>query len=150
MLAVCCFATGTLSLAREVKSDYQMFSRSDVQLAAWVEENTEKDDTFICWTQHINPVSALAGRDIVCGPGLWLYYHGYDLSARENDIRTFYQDPANNRHILEKYSVDYILLGGYEYNDARANGAALADNYECVYEAPDGTRIFSAGDKTDD
>ena len=150
MMTVCCFATGTLSLAREVKSDYQMFSRSDVQLASWVEENTDKDDTFICWTQHINPVSALAGRDIVCGPGLWLYYHGYDLSARENDIRMFYQDPANNRHILEKYSVDYILLGGYEYNDAYANGAALADHYECVYEAPDGTRIFSAGEKADD
>ena len=70
MLAVCCFATGTLSIAREVKSDYQMFSKSDVELAEWVEENTDKDDTFICWTQHINPVSALAGRDIVCGPGL--------------------------------------------------------------------------------
>ncbi|MBR6786801.1 MAG: hypothetical protein IKM26_02600 [Clostridia bacterium] len=150
MLAVCCFATGTLSIAREVKSDYQMFSKSDVELAEWVEENTDKDDTFICWTQHINPVSALAGRDIVCGPGLWLYYHGYNLSERENDIRAFYQDPANNRAVLDKYSVDYILLGGYEYNDARASAGALTENFDCVYEAPDGTRIFSVGDMADD
>ncbi|MBQ4551673.1 MAG: hypothetical protein IJA59_01840 [Clostridia bacterium] len=150
MLAVCCFATGTLSIAREVKSDYQMFSKSDVELAEWVEENTDKDDTFICWTQHINPVSALAGRDIVCGPGLWLYYHGYNLSERESDIRAFYQDPANNRAVLDKYSVDYILLGGYEYNDARASAGALTENFDCVYEAPDGTRIFSVGDMADD
>ena len=146
MLAVCCFATGTLSIAREVKSDYQMFSKSDVELAEWVEENTDKNDTFICWTQHINPVSALAGRDIVCGPGLWLYYHGYNLSERENDIRAFYQDPANNRAVLDKYSVDYILLGGYEYNDAQASASALTENFDCVYEAPDGTRIFKVGD----
>lgn len=147
MLAMCCFATGALSLARECIGDYQMFSRSDVQLAEWVEENTDQDDTFICWTQHINPVSALAGRDIVCGPDLWLYYHGYNLTERQSDIRAFYRDPANHTQVLEKYSVDYILLGGYEYNDADANGAAIAEQFACVYEAPDGTRIFAVGEK---
>ncbi len=150
MLAVCCFATGTLSIAREVKSDYQMFSASDVALAEWVEENTDKDDTFICWTQHINPVSALAGRDIVCGPGLWLYYHGYDLSERENDIRNFYQAPAERTDVLEKYSVDYILLGGYEHNNTNSDTLALEENYTLVYEAEDGTRIYAAGESGND
>ena len=147
MLAVCCFATGTLSIARECVSDYQMFSRSDVRLAAWVEENTEPDDTFICWTQHINPVSALAGRDIVCGPGLWLYYHGYDLDERESDIRHFYQQPEAYADVLEKYSVDYILLGGYELNELRPNVTALSALYDCVYEADDGTCIYAVGEK---
>lgn len=150
MLAVCCFATGTLSIARECVSDYQMFSSSDVQLAAWVEENTEQEDTFICWTQHINPVSALTGREIVCGPALWLYYHGFNLSERENDIRSFYRDPAGQKDILQKYDVDYILLGGYEYNNTAPNVSALEENYDCVYEAPDGTRIFAAGEGKND
>lgn len=143
MLAICCFATGTLSLAREVKSDYQMFSRSDVALAEWVEENTDRDDTFICWTQHINPVAALAGRDIVCGPALWLYYHGYNLTEREEDIRAFYESPAERTDILEKYSVDYILLGGYEYNNTNPDTLALETHYALVYEADDGTRIYA-------
>ena len=147
MLAVCCFATGTLSIARECIGDYQMFSKSDVELAAWVEENTDQDDTFICWTQHINPVSALAGRDIVCGPALWLYYHGYDLSERENDIRNFYQQPEEYAAVLEKYSVDYILLGGYELNELSPSIAALEANYTCVYEAKDGTCIYAVGEK---
>lgn len=150
MLAICCFATGTLSIAREVKSDYQMFSKSDVALAEWVEENTESDDTFICWTQHINPVSALAGRDIVCGPGLWLYYHGYNLGERENDIRAFYEDPAERTDILEKYSVDYILLGGYERNNANPDTLALEENYTLAYEASDGTRIYAVGESGND
>jgi len=146
MLAVCCFATGTLSIVRECISDYQMFSHSDVKLAEWVEENTDQDDTFMCWTQHINPVSALTGRDIVCGPALWLYYHGYDLTARETDIRSFYQQPAERTDVLDKYSIDYILLGGYEHNELRPNITALEMHYECVYEADDGTRIFAVGD----
>lgn len=146
MLAICCFATGTLSIAREVKSDYQMFSRADVELAAWVEDNTDQEDTFICWTQHINPVSALAGRKIVCGPGLWLYYHGYNLEERESDIRAFYQNPAGRMDILEKYSVDYILLGGYEYNNTNPDTLALEERFSLAYEAKDGTRIYAVGE----
>jgi len=167
MAAVCCFATGTLSIARECVSDYfggplQMFSRADVELAEWVEENTENDDTFMCWTQHINPVSALTGRKIVCGPGLWLSFHGYDLSEREKDIAAFYENPAENSALLEKYGVEYILLSGYERNiqiwdnEARqiryviTDEAALAENFDCVFEAANGTRIFMVGEKTDD
>ena len=158
MLAICCFATGTLSIARECIGNYQMFSKSDVELAAWVEENTDKDDTFICWTQHINPVSALAGRDIVCGPGLWLYYHGYDLSTREADITAFYRDPANGRDILEKYDVDYILVGGHErsiqvwdgnlfsYVNINVDETVLEEHYKRVYEAWDGTSIYAVGE----
>ena len=54
------------------------------------------------WTQHINPVCALAGRDIVCGPDLWLYYHGLNTWERQMDIREFYRDPAGNRKMLEE------------------------------------------------
>ena len=62
VLAVLCtliFLTGTLSIAREINSDYMMFSSEDVELSKWVIDNTEKDDTFICGTQHISPFQTL-------------------------------------------------------------------------------------------
>ena len=143
--AVCCFATGTLSIARECVSDYEMFNRGAVETASFVEENTPEHSTFMCWTQHINPVSALAGRDIVCGPDLWLYWHGYDLSSRQSDIRAFYADPEGSRDILEKYGVDYILVGDYERSNLQIDSEALERLYPLVFESQWGdTRIYQA------
>lgn len=143
MMAVACFATGTLSIARECVSDYQMFSRADVQTAEFVEKNTPEHSTFICWTQHINPVSALAGRNIVCGPALWLSFHGYDLRDREADIRAFYSDPEGNEEVLRRYAVDYILIGEYETASLTINEDAIASLYPCVFESDNGNmRIY--------
>ena len=145
LTAVCCFATGTLSIARECVSDYEMFNPGAVETAAFVEENTPQDATFMTWTQHINPVSALAGRRIVCGPGLWLYWHGYDLSARESDIRAFYADPENNQDILAKYNVDYILVGDYERSALTIDEKALDAMYPVVFTSEWGDiRIYQA------
>ena len=138
MLAVACLATGTLSIARECVSDFQMFSQRDVEVAEFVEDNTPEHSTFICWTQHINPVSALAGRNIVCGPGLWLGNHGYNLSERENDIRNFYADPAAYADVLARYDVDYILVGEYERANLSIDYGKLEQLYPVVYERADG------------
>ena len=143
LTAIACLATGTLSIARECVSDYQMYAASDVEAAQYAEENTDRDSTFICWTQHINPVSALAGRRVVCGPGLWLTFHGYDLSTREMDISAFYADPAGNESVLQKYDVDYILLGDYERYELHARQATLDALYPLVFESSDGRiRIY--------
>ena len=143
IMAVACFTTGTLSIARECVSDYQMFSRADVQTAEFVEENTPEHSTFICWTQHINPVSALAGRNIVCGPALWLSFHGYDLHDREADIRAFYADPEANDEVLRRYAVDYILIGEYETSSLTINEDAIASRYPCIFESDNGNmRIY--------
>lgn len=65
MTAIACLATGTLSSARECVSDYQMYAASDVEAVQYVEENTDRDSTFICWTQHINPVPPGWAQDCV-------------------------------------------------------------------------------------
>ena len=148
MLAVCSLATGTLSIARECVSDYQMYSRDDVEAAQFVEENTPEHSTFISWTQHINPVSGLAGRDIVCGPDLWLYWHGYNTRERQADIRAFYADPAASADILEKYGVDYILVGEYERGNLTVDEGMIAQLYPLAFESDSGrVRIYQVVDQ---
>ena len=118
-----------------------------VETAEYVEKNTPEHATFMTWTQHINPVSALAGRDIVCGPGLWLYWHGYDLSERENDIRAFYADPEANGDILAKYHVDYILVGDYERGSLQIDQEALERLYTLVFHSEWGDmRVYRVED----
>ena len=137
VIAVCCavvtFLSAGLTLWRECVSDYQAFGANAVELADWVKENTEDDDVFLSGTQHLNTVSSLAGRTTVCGPDLWLYYHGIDTTERKQDIAAFYDDPENNAYILQKYNVDYILVTSYERSDYDVDEEALAEHYELVF-----------------
>ena len=117
LAAVTFFLSAGLTLWREVVSEYQAFSAGAVEIGEYVRDNTEEDATFLTGVHHLNPVASIAGRDIVCGPDLWLYYHGLDTTERKSDIRAFYADPENNLDVLEKYGVDYILVSSYERSD---------------------------------
>ena len=133
-----CFASAALTVAREWVSDYQSFSFQDVEAARFIEENTPEDAVFITWTQHINPVSALSGRTIVCGPALWLSFHGLDISQRTNEIYNFYMDPQGEYETIEKYGVDYIFVSSYERANCYVNTAMLDSMFDKVFESSRG------------
>lgn len=145
LAAVCCFFTGTLAVTREMQSDYQMFSRGEVTAAAQVEETTARDAMFLTGDQHINFVSSLAGRNIVCGPDTWLYYHGFQsvLRQRHADVRRFYENPAANADVLETYGVDYILVSGHERYSYAVDEGMLRQMYPAVYDQ-EGITIYAA------
>ncbi|MBQ3157261.1 MAG: hypothetical protein IJB81_10150 [Clostridia bacterium] len=117
LAAVTFFLSAGLTLWREAVSEYMAFSADSVAAGVYARDNTEEDATFLTGVHHLNPVASIAGRDIVCGPDLWLYYHGIDTTERKADISRFYLDPANHLDVLEKYSVDYILVSSYERTD---------------------------------
>jgi hypothetical protein len=116
--AVALFLSAGLTIVREAVSDYQSFSKEDINAAAYIEEETPEHAVFLTgYEQHLNPVCSLAGRTIVCGTDLWLYFHGFDTTTRKLDIIRFYSDPANNLDVLKKYRVEYILISSYERNN---------------------------------
>ncbi|MBR5108889.1 MAG: hypothetical protein IK099_01740 [Clostridia bacterium] len=136
---IVCFSTGVLAVAREWKSDYEMFSKETVEAAAFVEENTEQHAMFLTdYSWHINFVSSLTGRNIVCGPDTWLYYHGYNTDERKNDIWQFYADPENNQAVLEKYGVDYILVSSNERSRYQIDQNALDRLFTRFYQSESG------------
>ena len=127
------FLSPALTIARECVSSYQAFSASAVEAGEYIRDRTEKDAVFLTGTQHLNPVSSLAGRTIVCGPDLWLYWHGFDTSERKNDLQLFYEDPEGCSWVLEKYKVEYIYVSSYERNDYEIDEAALDDRFIKVF-----------------
>ena len=139
LCALMCFLSGSLSIAHECVSDWQLYSKEDVQAAAYVEDNLPEHAVFLTGRQHLNPVSSLAGRSIVCGPDLWLHYHGLDTSIRSRDISDFYQDPENHQDVLEKYGVDYILVSGWERSDYYIDEMALEELYPVIFESEYGS-----------
>lgn len=139
LAAVTFFLSAGLTLWREAVSKYQAFSANAVAIGEYARDHTEEDATFLTGVHHLNPVASIAGRDIVCGPDLWLYYHGINTNERKWDISTFYADPENNTAILEKYGVDYILVSSYERSDYDIDYDGLSRVAEEVYANREGT-----------
>ena len=112
--AVVTFLSAGLTIARECVSDYQAFSRAAVEAGEYIKNRTPRDSVFLTGTQHLNPVTAIAGRTVVCGPDLWLYWHGFDTTERQAELRAFYEDPEAHPEIPEKYGADYVYVSSYE------------------------------------
>ncbi len=138
LAAVTFFLSAGLTLWREAVSEYMAFSEPSVALGEYARDNTEEDATFLTGVHHLNPIASIAGRDIVCGPDLWLYYHGLDTNERKADIARFYADPENNLDVLEKYGVEYILISSYERYDYPVDLNGLEQVAEQVYSNREG------------
>lgn len=135
--------SGALSIARETVSGYQLFSKNAVEAGEWIDENTDRDAVFLTGQQHINPVCSLAGRQIVCGSNLYVFFHGLDYAQQEQDCAQFYADPENNLDVLEKYDVDYIYVSDYERAEEIVDTTTLEAMFDIVYQNPDVT-IYDA------
>ena len=135
--------SGALSIARECspQADFVLFSQADVAVAEFIEENTDPDDMFLTGLHHNNPVYTLAGRDVVCGPSLFLYWHGLNYYERDAQVRAFYEDPAANLDLLREYNVRYIVLGASERYELGADEAAFDALFETVYDRL-GTKVY--------
>ena len=132
-------------MARECVSDYQAYSAADIETADFVLENTPEHSVFLTGNQHLNPVSSLAGRTILCSSDLYLYYHGFNTTGRQAEIAAFYADPAANLDLLKRYQVQYIYVSPYERANAQyaVNEAALEALFPVIYESDGGqNRIF--------
>ncbi len=137
---IVCFLSSALTVARECVSDYQAYSRDDVAVAEFVSESTPEHSVFLTGTQHLNPVCSLAGRDIVLGADIYLYYHGFSTGERKADVWAFYGDPAGNLALLREYGVAYIYVSPYELDNGfvDVNLDALDALFPLVYSSGSG------------
>ena len=140
--------SGALSLGREAVSGYQLFSANAVKASEWIEENTAHDDVFLTGQQHINPVCSLAGRQIICGSDLYVFFHGLDYGQQSADCKRFFEDPAHNGDVLETYDVHYIYVSDYERAEFDVDTETLEATYPIVYENQD-VRIYDAKGQVD-
>ena len=68
--------SSSMTIARECVSDYELYSKAQVDAAEYIEKNTAEKAVFLTGDNHNNAVAALTGRSIVCGAETFLYYHG--------------------------------------------------------------------------
>ena len=136
--------SGGLSVAREAVSGYQLFSKSAMEAGAWIDGHTDRDAVFLTGQQHINPVCSLAGRQIICGSDLYVFFHGLDYREHADNCRRFYENPELYAYVLDMYGVDYIYVSDYERAEFEVNLGYIDEHYELVYQNPD-VRIYATG-----
>ena len=129
--------SGALSIAREWVSAYGLFMAPEVEAAAFVEANTPEDAVFLTGDQHNNAVAALTGRDIVCGTGSYLYFHGIDYGRQHYDEAQMLENPADNAELFARYGVDYVYISNHERTGFTVDEGWFMDH--CA-------QVFSLGD----
>lgn len=142
LVMVVLFLSGTLTLLREYVSEYQLFSSAEVEASEYVRENTQADATFLTHNNHNNTIAALTGRNIVCGSGSFLYFHGVDYSDREKALRLIYEEPELyfDSYVAE-YGIDYVYLSAQEYTNYAVNEDYFCKRFPIIYDR-NGIRIY--------
>ncbi len=109
--------SSTMTILRELKSEYQVYSNSDLKVTEFIRDNTDADGIFLANSYHWNLVTPLTGRSIVTGTSTFLYYHGIQNGERERDVKQMFEEPALHKELFSKYHVQYVLISNAErYN----------------------------------
>ena len=127
--------SGILSLIRENISGYQLFSARQTAAAEFIVDNTEPDSLFLTASAHTNPVAVLTGRNIVCGPGLYLFFHGINYQTRERTAREMYRGGEDFLVPAKELGVDYVFISDTERSSCDVNEEWFASHFPKIYDS---------------
>lgn len=135
MVCIVLFLSGALTLGREYVSEYQLIDADQVAAAEYVKDHAEKDATFLTYNNHNNCIASLTGRNIVCGSGSYLFFHGVDYSARENALPLMYQEPeVYFTTYAKQFDIDYVFIGSSELANYSVDLDYFANQFEVFYQ----------------
>ena len=128
------------TLGREVASGfpqygYELFSRDEVAAAEYIIDNTEPDAVFLTRDNHDNTVATLTGRNIVCGSGSYLYFHGLNYQDKQYLAEQMLTNPGVFEANRENEGLDYVYIGYHERALAGVITEYLMENYPVSFTA---------------
>lgn len=129
--------SGALTICREYISggEYRTYTEADIETAEFIKENTEPDAVFLTGGEAVNPVSALAGRNLYLGSSLYVYFHGFadEYGERNEKVKSAYENGGEEAEKLcRENGISYIFIGRYELSDYDINEENYA-NFEKIY-----------------
>lgn len=131
--------SSVMTIMRELKSEYQVYTKDEVALSEQIKAQTDADAVILANSYHWNLVTPTTGRSIVTGTSTFLFYHGIDNSQRERDVRAMFEHPEENVALFETYGVRYILVSNAERYNYDIDYAFLNSRCEVIAQTPSGT-----------
>jgi hypothetical protein len=130
--------SGLLTIGREINSaGIQNYSSAQVEAADFIKKRTAADALFLTGDQHLNPVSALAGRKIYSGAPLYLYFHGVNYSTRAEQVKRMYQSPEELKELAAQLDICYVLISNYEKSKYSADVEFFKNNFPILFHKED-------------
>jgi hypothetical protein len=125
-IGVLCTLTlaGALDLSRIVLRTVQLreFDNDGVAIAKEIARCTAPRALILHAPTYDSPVFLTGRRSLLGYPGQ-IWSRGLDSGSREADIRSVYAGASNSQALLERYRVDYVLLGPQERAMMSVNAA---------------------------
>jgi hypothetical protein len=118
-LALVLFSCITLAGALDVgaivlrSNKFQVFDSAGVAFAELLKEKTEPRALIIHAPVHNHPVFLTGRRSLMGYPG-HIWTHGLDYTQRESEIRMIYSGGSDAALLLQKYGVQYAVVGPHE------------------------------------
>lgn len=101
------------SLLNTQRQSNKWFSSKDLDFSKQIMTMTSPDAIFL--TAPADTFSTITlGRQIVMGWDGWLQNYGKDSQQRKNDIRLIYENIGESNVYLQRYTIDYIIVGEIE------------------------------------
>lgn len=120
-LAFCLFVCLTLAGALDVASivfrsnEFGIFDAGGIAFAEVMKNETPPNALVIHAPVHNHPVFLTGRRSLMGYPG-HVWTHGLDYRVRESEIARVYAGAPDAAAILQKYKVEYAVLGPQEVN----------------------------------
>jgi hypothetical protein len=115
LLFACITLAGALDVAAIVlrSNQYQVFDSNGIGFAELVKQKTEPRALIIHAPVHNHPVFLTGRRSLMGYPG-HIWTHGLDYTQRESEIRRIYAGGSDAPLLLQKYGVQYAVVGPHE------------------------------------
>ncbi|MGI5877885.1 MAG: hypothetical protein ACOX7W_04690 [Christensenellales bacterium] len=114
--AVALFASGVLTVGRELNSncEYRLYADDEIAAAEYLRQTAPADALIVTSDQHTNAIASLSGRNIYVGTEIFLFYHGLNYAERRQQVEAIYRDPEGSAALLAQIGADYVLISDYE------------------------------------
>jgi len=119
---------GLLDLSRVVLHTVQlrMFDNDGIDIAKQITERTAPRAIILHAPTFDSPVFLTGRRSLLGYPGQ-IWSRGLDSGSRERDIRNIYAGTSDGRALLERDTVDFVLIGPQERAMMLVNNAFFSD-----------------------
>jgi hypothetical protein len=108
--------SGITSVARTTFQYYQENNTEEIELAEILKKTTEPRSRFLTSPSY-NHLVLLTGRSILNGFAGSLWGQGVDFSKRLDDLKKMYMGDSNAKDLLNKYGVNYVVIGPPEIRE---------------------------------
>jgi hypothetical protein len=136
---------GALDVLRVVSeaSEYQEFDAQGIATARVISAQTAPRALVLHAPTYNSPVFLTGRRSLLGYPG-WMWSRGLDYSERSADIERIYSGAPQAETLLQKYNVDYVLVGPMEIAAFKVNEQFWA-KYKTLSRAG-AYRVYQIGD----